>query len=135
MMTYNKPESFDPEAMMFQRLKNINSILDKFHEELQAVKGVERFLHERCNTIEERVDIIEKKLEEQNETKELIHNSIKEAFNKQLEREVAPSRTGLKQSGIADIVDRLPTSPKKRGRPKLKVVWKPGDPEEDGVGE
>jgi hypothetical protein len=86
-------------------------------------------LHDRCNCIEDRIGNIEKKLEDRNETKEMIFDSVKKALGK----EVVLTKEELKQSGIADKSDRLPTSPKKRGRPKLKVVWKPGDPVKDGV--
>jgi hypothetical protein len=127
MSRNQEEEMFSDYGRLINVYHNICNVQD---EMIKKIKDLNSYV----NALEIKIDEIEKKLEEQEDSKSIIHRAVRKSLGK----EVAPAPFGLKQSGIADIVDRLPTSPKnkrKRGRPKLKVVWKPGDPEEDGVGE
>ena len=55
----NTPERFKDRESALCILNNINMILDEVDKKIEAIQGVARFLHNRLNGIEDRLDVLE----------------------------------------------------------------------------
>ena len=123
MSRNQEEEMFSDYGRLINVYHNICNVQD---EMIKKIKDLNSYV----NALEIKIDEIEKKLEEQEDSKSIIHRAVRKSLGK----EGVHKETEIDGRKVAIVTP--PTSPenkRKRGRPKLKVVWKPGDPVKDGV--